>query len=164
MRLSSEQVLNDGYGNVETLLGIEKIYGGSMEDNITLGSAAMDAAGRDGDDILIAGTGENRLSGNAGADIFVFQSAEASKAGTTTRDTIDDFSQADGDQIDLSALGTLAFNGDGGLTVGSPSIAYEFNTDGDTIVSADLDGDGSADLQFLIHGSIPLSASDFIVG
>jgi Ca2+-binding RTX toxin-like protein len=49
-----------------------------------------------GNDKLFGGAGKDALTGGKGADIFVFDAAPAS------RDTITDFSRADGDKIHLS--------------------------------------------------------------
>jgi Ca2+-binding RTX toxin-like protein len=60
-----------------------------------------DIYGLGGDDILTGGTGRDRLSGGAGQDTFRYEVGDLED-----RDTILDFSIADGDQIDLSAIGT----------------------------------------------------------
>jgi Ca2+-binding RTX toxin-like protein len=49
-----------------------------------------------GNDKLYGGAGKDTLTGGKGADIFVFDTAPAS------RDTITDFSRTDGDKIQLS--------------------------------------------------------------
>ncbi|OQP85509.1 hypothetical protein BTR14_15040 [Rhizobium rhizosphaerae] len=164
LRLATGQIIDDGYGNTETLVSIEKIRGTQFGDDIILGAGDAKADGRGGDDRLTAGLGENELRGGDGADTFVFQSAADSPAGTTKRDFIVDFRADEGDRIDLSALGvTLEFAGEAGLIAGSARLAYAYNTDGNTIVSADLDGDGSADLQFLLQGKIALTQEAFIL-
>ncbi len=83
-------------------------YNGTGNDraNTILGnSGANTLTGLAGNDILKSGTGNDKLYGGAGkdtltggkgADIFVFDTAPAS------RDTITDFSRADGDKIHLS--------------------------------------------------------------
>jgi hypothetical protein len=163
MTRSTLQVRNDGYGNAETLIGIEFVTGGNANDRFTLGTAKMDVGGGAGNDTIIAGRGENYMSGDEGSDTFVFASTKASKAGTTTRDFIWDFSHADDDHIDLFALGHLTFKGTSGHVVGQATVAYALNSKGDTVVGADTNGDGKADLEFVLHGGLKLVASDFIL-
>ena len=63
---------------------------GTIEDEIIFAGA--------GDDTVAASPGIDRLSGGNGADIFIFSPDD----GTTT---IIDFSQSEGDQVDVSAFG-----------------------------------------------------------
>ncbi len=86
VNLASLQILNDGYGNVETITNIENIVGGSMGDtlygdgmvNTIYGGLGADTiSGNDGDDVLygdnIGNThgvsdGHNTLDGGNGND------------------------------------------------------------------------------------------------
>ncbi|OLP58407.1 hypothetical protein BJF93_16105 [Xaviernesmea oryzae] len=164
MRLSSGQIVDDGYGNTETTVSIENIQGTRFSDDLVMGADDGLVNGRGGDDRITAGAGEQVLIGGEGSDTFVFLSAADSSAGTNKRDIIKDFSQAEADHIDLSALGvSLEFVGEGSLSAGSAKLAYSYNTDGNTIVSADTDGDGQAELQFLLKGKIALVQDDFIL-
>ncbi|WP_156363599.1 M10 family metallopeptidase C-terminal domain-containing protein [Sphingomonas sp. Leaf357] len=81
---------------------------------------------------------------------------------TATEDWITDFSPAEGDRIDLSALsplrplvfvGTAAFTG-----VGQVRARYD---GGETLVEIDLGGDATPDMVIRLSGRIPLSAGDF---
>ena len=85
-------------------------------------------------DLLQGGTGKDVLIGDAGADDFVFKSVgEAGKG--SARDVIRDFSRAQGDDIDLSAIdantkaaGNQAFSfigGQGLLGKGRPAAVQE---------------------------------------
>ncbi|MFB2552213.1 calcium-binding protein [Ensifer soli] len=163
LRLASGQIQDDGFGNRELARGIENVEGTQAGDIIILGRFDGYATGGDGDDTLVAGAGENWFAGGGGADIFIFMSTRDSAAGTTKRDFIDDFSAAEGDKLDLSGLGAMNFVGRAGISGGTSQLAYAFNTDGNTIVSADIGGDGRADLQFLLRGKIALTETDFIL-
>lgn len=114
MALASGQVLDDGYGNVETMTSIigtggsewADMLSGNLEGNELGGNGGDDTlTGRDGDDSIWAGdgadkvyggngaddiygeAGQDTLSGGAGADEFAFFGTE------TGFDKITDFSQ-----------------------------------------------------------------------
>jgi Ca2+-binding RTX toxin-like protein len=90
----------DGAANVITG-GSNKdlIFGGSQNDTLSGGAGNDLIQGGAGDDILMGGLGNDTLSGGTGADIFKF-----AETGASNVDTILDFSNGEGDKIDLSAL------------------------------------------------------------
>ena len=65
-------IVDDGFGNVETALGIENIYGSRFDDRIT-GNAGRNEleGGDDGNDTINGGGGEDFLSGQDGNDILI---------------------------------------------------------------------------------------------
>ena len=68
---------------------------GSSGDDVLNGDAKRDLLkGGGGNDVLSGGTGKDTLIGGDGADIFVL---------STKKDTINDFSIADGDVIEASS-------------------------------------------------------------
>lgn len=72
---------------------------GAERDHIWIGSAAADRlVGGMANDILIGGAGNDTLRGNAGADLFLFTSTSDGS------DTIEDFTPADNDVLDISRL------------------------------------------------------------
>ena len=90
---------------VDQLSAIENVIAGKYADIVTGSSAANQLWGNGGNDTLNGGAGNDKLyggagrdtlTGGAGRDSFVFDTAPAS------RDTITDFSRADGDKIQLS--------------------------------------------------------------
>jgi serralysin len=107
--------------------------------------------------------GTDTLTGGTGADHFIFYSS-TEMGGLSTPDRITDFSQAEGDVIDISTFsGTYAFRGDGGLlSGGGKQITYHFGG-GDTVIEGDSNGDGVADFRLLLTGNIPLTANDFLL-
>ena len=125
--------------------------------------------GGDGDDVLIGSWGVDTLAGGSGADIFVFGSADTGNW-QSNADTILDFSQADGDLIDLSAMdavegggddafsfiGTSAFSGTAG------ELRYFTDPDG-AFLAGDTDGDGAADFFIRMDGVSDLSQADFVL-
>jgi serralysin len=127
--------------------------------------------GLDGDDLLEAGGGgSDRLFGGAGADTFRFVQLDASGASYAKADSIGDFSQAEGDRIDLSAMDAAV------LTAGQQDFAFigkaafsgkagELQTivaNGNTYVQGDLNGDKLIDFVIVLDGKMTLTADSFV--
>jgi serralysin len=150
--------------------GIDRLFG--QDDNDTLGGDA-------GNDILDGGNGKDSLTGNAGADNltggpsadrFIFlKTADSRTAGG--RDTIEDFSRAQGDRIVLSAIdanttlggnqsfkfiGTAAFSGAAG------ELRYQKNG-GNSNIFADTNGDGVADMHIISEVAQSFVKGDFVL-
>ena len=118
--------------------------------------------GLGGNDRLVGHEGADVLTGGAGADTFIYLTRNDSGTTAATEDWITDFSQAEGDRIDLSALssvrpllfvGTAAFSGAG-------QVRIQYNG-GETLVEISLDGNASPDMVIRLGGHVPLVASDF---
>ena len=93
-----------GGSGSDTLLNMENLTGSNFNDTLT-GSA--------GNNMLTGGLGADVLTGGLGADIFKFNAVAESGATTALRDVVTDFSAAQGDKIDLSALdANIAVAGD----------------------------------------------------
>jgi glucose/arabinose dehydrogenase len=139
--------------------GLDLLSGGSGNDTIAGGAGADALVGEAGSDGLDGGAAADRLNGGAGldalfggpgADRFVFDAAALADARLSVPvfDTIFDydrgnsgaFSAAEGDQIDLSALLSTAYNGGSGQPVAS-------------LVRLIANGSGGADLQIDTDGN-----------
>ena len=155
---------------------------GSNGNNAILGLGGNDILrGRGGSDTIDGGAGNDVIAGNAGrdfltggsgADRFVFTSITDSAPGPVNADVITDFSQAQGDRVQLAAIdaipggaddkfafiGTAAFSG----TAGELRYRHEAGT-GDTLVEMDVDGDGVRDMTIRLTGTHDLVAGDFIL-
>ncbi|MEH2584692.1 Ca2+-binding RTX toxin-like protein [Nitrobacteraceae bacterium AZCC 2161] len=164
----------------DTLNSIENLTGsassdlltGDAGDNHLIGGASQDwldgGAGHDtleggfGDDVLTGGPGADILIGNAGADQFVFKTIQDSLPAAP--DQIVDFSAAEADQIDLSAIDAnntaagdqaFAFVGAAAFTHTAGELRYA-----DHLLQGDVDGNGTAD--FSIHvNARTLAVTDF---
>ncbi len=176
------------YANVENLqltgTGALDVTGNSGANHLVGNDGANTLTGLGGADVLIGGAGADTLEGGAGrdkytggadADTFVFAAVSDSGTVWTTRDIIRDFTQStegeQGDTIDVSGIdasvtapgddafafvGTAAFSGTEG------ELRY-FQTASNTIVQADIDGDGVADFGITLIGLHALVAGDFIL-
>jgi serralysin len=131
-------ILNGGLGN-------DKLLGGAGIDTLNGGV---------GNDTLTGGTGMDRMTGGAGQDTFRFLLPSNSVKGPA-HDLILDFSRAQHDRIDLSAIdantkhagndafkfiGTQAFHG----------VAGELRSS-NHLVQGDVNGDKIADIEFRVN-------------
>ena len=159
--------------------GNDFAYGGSGSDLIE-GEAGGDRlfgdAGRDflygdaGNDQLRGGIGTDDLTGGAGADRFVFGAGEFGGLTRSTADYIADFVRAEGDLIDLRAVDAIAGGGNQAFAFiggkgfsGTAGQLRAYQSNGDTFVAGDVDGDAQADFLMYLEGAISLNASDFLL-
>jgi serralysin len=159
---------------VDRLASIESVYGGAGDDSLAGDSGANslygdDGAdlldGRDGDDWLGGGGGADVLTGGTGADLFFFQ-AGGLGAGA---DRISDFSPGE-DRIDLSWIdadvtlgGDQAFAYIGAAAFSGLAGELRYAADGAAgRLQADTDGDGVANFEILLSGTLAPLATDFV--
>ena len=163
---------------VDTLVGVENLVGSSAGDILSgdFGANSLDGGkgadtlnGGNGRDILTGAAGADILTGGQGSDTFVFAAKADSKGASFDR--ITDFSHADGDLIDLSAMDAnkaaagdqaFAFLGTGDFTHHAGELRYGVDSAG-AHVYGDVNGDGVADFHILVAGLTTLLASDFIL-
>ncbi len=164
---------NGGLGGSDTIYGsISYMLGASVEHLILTGSEDLagtgnasnnDIYGNDGANRLDGGAGADQLTGGSGDDTFVF-----AKASDARGDRVTDF--AYGDLLDLSQIdarsnqaGNDSFTFiSGAFTKHAGELRVELS-DGASLVSGDLDGNGSADFSFWVQSSHALVASDFLL-
>lgn len=142
--------------------GISAAFGydflGEAANDLFVGSNGDDRIfGLGGDDVLAGGLGNDQISGDAGADIltggggkdvFLYRSLGDSSA--SAQDRITDF-QSGQDKIDFHYLR------------GGPADKYAVTVQGsDTVVTFDLNGDGSNELSILLTGVTNVQASDIL--
>lgn len=150
--------------------GIDHLYGGT-ETDILLGDAGNDTLyGEAGNDLITGGAGLDLMIGGAGADRFIFTAASDTGATGATADRISDFSQSQGDQIDLQEIDANSINGltnEAFTFIGSgafTNVAGQLRavvSGGSTLVTGDIDGDGMADFMIRVDGVVTLTAADF---
>ncbi|HPV51907.1 MAG TPA: VWA domain-containing protein, partial [Smithella sp.] len=113
-RTGDNDIIYGGAGNdiIYGQEGNDIIYGGEGNDILNGGS---------GNDILSGGTGSNALTGGSGADTFTL-SAQAN-------DTVKDYSQTDGDKVDISAILDVADE-----AVAKTYLGFHNNGDGKAVL------------------------------
>lgn len=142
--------------------GADSLAGGDDVDQLRGGAGADRLTGGAGRDVLIGGDAAGGFPGDGAADTFVFETVSDSAAGGATRDIIRDFEQGL-DLIDLSAIDPgLTFVGAAAFS-GTAGEVRSFVVNGNTVVRADVDGDGAADLEIFVNGALTLTASDFVL-
>lgn len=164
----ADNVLSGGTGT-DTLAGAggrDTLHGGGGADLLAGGVAGDRLVGRGGADQLIGGAGRDVIAGGQGADRFIWQAVDPQA------DRITDFTQGI-DRFDLSAIdldaattGVQGFHFIDqalfGLAVGEVRFAADA-TLGLTRVEGDADGDGAADLAFVLTGVFVLLVGDFLL-
>jgi Ca2+-binding RTX toxin-like protein len=159
-----------GTAQGDTLANIEGVIGGTGND-VLIGSSRGDTlSGNYGNDVIRGDGGHDTLTGGGGADRFVYDNLGDSPANANA-DRITDFSHAQGDTIDLHLIdanstvaGDQAFHFIGSAAFTHHAGELHFTYSGtDTVVTADVNGDGAADLSISLTGHLTLVASDFIL-
>lgn len=142
-------IYNTGVEGVNGGLSWKEIAGVTdplMHDNISIayGTWVENAIGGSGDDTIIGNAVDNTLTGNDGADRFVFK-ADAGK------DTVADFDVDGGDTIDLTGVDTIH-------TWADVQAALSANGQGDAVITL---GTGTITLTGVAVDS--LTADDFVL-
>ena len=151
--------------------GDDTLYGGAGDDTLRGGAGADTLYGGAGDDVLVGGEAPDVLDGGGGADIFRYlDQPEVPPANVRLLpERIVDFSQADGDKIDLFSVdarpdvaGDQAFTFADGINylVYQPGTVTTYQEKGATFVSADT---GEGVLTLKVEGSVTFTADDFIL-
>ena len=145
IRATNFDTLSIAYGTV-----IENASGGSARDLIWGNEVANVLRGNGGDDVLNGFQGADTLYGGSGRDTFAFSYIESG-------DRIADFSRGDkidlrGTGVDMTFIGSAAFSG----VAGQLRYAQGYLT-------ADVNGDGTADLSIQLSGSPTLNSGDLFL-
>ncbi|MDB5470723.1 MAG: hypothetical protein JWR84_2283 [Caulobacter sp.] len=133
---------------------------GNSGANILNGGAGVDTInGDDGDDRIIGGTENDLLRGGTGADTFV---VAHTVVGVLETDQVYDFSDAEGDRLDLSGAygGTIVEVASFGKHAGEMTLTF---AGGLTTVRLDTNGDGKADYQMKINGDVTDHATAWLL-
>lgn len=150
---------NDSRNRLDGSAGSDRMFGMNADDILV---------GGEGNDKLVGGLGADQLFGGSGADTFIFE--DVSDSIVAVRDMINDFSRAEGDKIDLSAIdasvtapGNQAFTFIGTDQFSKTAGELRYSKQDDTYVYGDLNGDGNIDFSIRFDGSLDLRSADFIL-
>src|SRR5262249_2512757 len=158
-----------GSGNVNgTGNALDNTINGNTGRNVLSGGAGIDTInGNSGNDTINGGSGGDILTGGLRNDQFVFSAITDNSVGTY--DTITDFMHGL-DRLNLAAIDAdpsaaldqaFLFGGNN-VNVVAHSVTW-FETGGNTIVQADVDGDTNADVHMSLTGiNKGLVATDFL--
>ncbi|MBP1860794.1 calcium-binding protein [Rhizobium herbae] len=172
--INTNDARGDTYSSIEGLVGsahADRLYG-NESINWIVGDAGNDIInGAGGGDKLYGDVGADDLIGGAGKDSFIFGDKSESTVSVSGRDTIHDFSGADGDRIHLAAIdantkssGNQAFDfiGTAGFHGKAGELRYVKQAS-DTYVYADINGDKKADFAIHFDDALILSKGYFIL-
>jgi Ca2+-binding RTX toxin-like protein len=173
--------------NTGTMIGAVRLDGGADSYNGQKGTLQGDVYAGDGADVLRGGkegnrfygeAGSDKLMGNGGADTlvgggdadeFIYLLTKDSTSKTT--DIIVDFSQMQGDKINLKAIDASSradgdqkfdFIGDDAFSRKAGELRFEFDLD-HTYIYGDTNGDKKADFVIKLDTTVTLTAGDFIL-
>lgn len=154
-----------GSGSIDgvaiTLSGIEDVFAGDGDDQLTGSKVDNDIAG---------GRGADRLTGGKGNDDFIFRMESDTLA--DTHDVITDFGRGK-DDIDLKRIDAIeatatddkfAFLGAKDFSGAAGQLRFARDSGNDlTRIEGDVDGDGIADFVIELAGLHTLAKADFIL-
>ena len=150
---------------------IDVLVGGDGADTLTGNGGDDRLNGGGGADLLNGGAGGDLLTGGGGADRFVFTTLAASLFAVSDRDRIMDFSRAEADRLDLSALdanvrtaGNQAFHLAGSAFTHTAGELIQQRSGDGFLLLGDVNGDARPDFALMLHNlATPLSSSDFLL-
>ena len=151
--------------------GADVLNGGDGHDQLRGGDGVDTLSGGIGDDRIEGGRGRDVLAGSAGADRFVFNEGDFGGATIGQADRITDFSQADGDRIELKRVDAIAggadnaftFIGTGNFSGAAGELRYRTLSDGNTYIYGDTNGDRNQDFVIRLDGAVALTGADFLL-
>ena len=159
-------------GLQDNITGFDNAKGGGASDTIHGSASANTLDGGAGSDTLAGFGGKDILTGGDDADTFEFWSIKHSGVTKATRDVINDFSQAESDQIELSLIDAdttqagdqaFAYIGANVLFGGNAGELRSYFIPGGQIIEGDVNGDGKADFSIEVsdaNQTIVWSATD----
>jgi Ca2+-binding RTX toxin-like protein len=163
----------DGTGNAADNVIVGNLasnhLSGAAGDDTLSGDAGDDMlSGGRGDDVLTGGLGHDILSGGAGSDLFRFSDVFESSA-DATRDRVTDFSEGQGDRLDLSAIdANTDLDGDQAFILVGTQSTFEGDATGQlrlagSILYGSTDADTDAEFSIAVTGVTTLTEADLIL-
>ncbi|EPX82032.1 calcium-binding protein [Salipiger mucosus] len=161
---------------------VDQLRGADADDEFYTGGLSDRLYGRRGDDMLFGEDGADAFYGGLGADVmtggeqegrrdrYIYFAIQESGVGAGNRDLVTDYVAGE-DRIEISRFDAdttqgfkqaFAFVGDAGLSGTAGELGYRHES-GNTIVQADVDGDGAADFEIELAGIMELTEADFLI-
>ena len=139
--------------------GVSRARGSEFGDVITGNGGNNTLEGQGGNDILNGRGGDDTLTGGTGSDIFVYNVLPTSADGNTpasNNDLITDFSDTDGDRIDLRGIPGINSLADvmGHVQLGSPNT-INFNSIDNLTLNVPISGLQASD--FIFNGQVAMT-------
>jgi len=143
------------------------LVGGRGGDGIVGGVGNDTLVGGDGNDGMVGNAGNDLLIGGKGADTFTFDAKYPTTGGV---DTIQDFSTAQGDKINVHSIDSnttsdvykpFSFIGTAGFHHTAGELRYEAHG-ADLTVQGDVNGDGVSDFSIILKNVSTLHSTDFL--
>ena len=139
---------------------IDHVIGGSGDDTIVASNVGTSMTG---------GKGMDDLTGGTGADLFIFDDGDSGKKAKLA-DNITNFSHAQGDKIDLSAIDAIKGGGDNAFTfIGDDAfsktageVRFEVKN-GNLALMMDVDGNGKVDIMVYLDNTTTLVVGDLVL-
>jgi VCBS repeat-containing protein len=166
--LKASDVIGSG-GATQAFVMVGDSTNHNVADTLVGGAGNDILYGLDGNDALTGGGGADFMLGGVGADTFVY--AATSDSATFASDLIFDFSNAEGDKLDLTGIDANTGTGanDAFSVVSSfSSVAGQLviaapDSSGYYHVSGDVNGDGLADFVIALKVTGTLTSSDILL-
>lgn len=151
----------DGFGNTDTLSGVDNIIASDFNDTLTGDSGNNLLDGEEGNDTINGMGGVDTLWGDDGDDVFVFTVAAGSGTEIGGGDGYDEI-VVDG-QVDLSGASIMGIES---LLLGEDATAYMMgNQLNGQSLNIDIDAmSGDSTLQVGIESGVPLSLASLTFG
>ena len=157
--------------SVGASLGTAVAQGIILDDDTIYSTAAdEDLVGSADADVFYLGGGLDTVAGLGGVDSFRFQPS-AIGAAASHATSMEDFSRAAGERLDLSRIDAIAatlandaFSFIGTAAFGNVAGQLRWtDTGGELVVEGDVSGDGVADLTILLDAEAPVDANWFVL-
>jgi Ca2+-binding RTX toxin-like protein len=151
--------------------GNDRLLGAAGHDFLISGRGNDVINGGAGDDNIFGQAGRDVMTGGTGRDTFAFSAGDSPPPGLSAGDLVTDFSRAQGDKIDLSSIdantdvdGNQSFTfGGNDATPATGVVSFRPAGAGQTLVQANTDADAAIEIQFLVRGTAPNLAGDYIL-
>lgn len=155
--------INSGSGDDMVVGGnaADEIWGGAGADNLSGGGGADTIRGASDNDIITGGSGGDILRGDSGADTFRYVALTDSRA-LDGIDRIEDFRAADGDKVDLRALGTATLQSAFDPAVIGLQAVFSYDAATNVTTLSYYEGSSAVIFQLTLNGNVTYSADAFL--